>query len=349
MTLPAEKATPRQAAHAATIPLVEMRAISRRFGSKPDPAARISIALGAAKPPAVVHALDEVDLTIRAGEVLGLVGESGCGKSTLGRIAAGILPPTSGQFLWKGQDRAALRGQALRDADLAAQMIFQNPMASLNPRMNIETLVAEAPAIHGLISGKRTDYVDDYLRMVGFDPTMKRRLPHQFSGGQRARVNIARALAVQPEFLVCDESVAALDVSIQAQILNVFMDLRERLDLTYLFVSHDLGVVEHISDRVAIMYLGRVVEEAPVEEIFSRPNHPYTQALLAEVPRIKPGKRKFQAVKGELPSPLAPPQGCHFHPRCPFASERCRVEAPKRKTIAPGHSSACHLNDQPTI
>jgi peptide/nickel transport system ATP-binding protein len=197
-----------------------------------------------------------------------------------------------------------------------------------------------------MIKGSRAAYVDEYLQKAGFDPDMKRRLPHQFSGGQRARVNIARALAVRPDFLVCDESVAALDVSIQAQILNLFMDLREQLDLTYLFVSHDLGVVEHISDRVAIMYLGRVVEEAPVEEVFAKPNHPYTQALLAEVPRIRPGKRKFEAIKGELPSPINPPPGCHFHPRCPFATERCRTEIPKRKEIAPHHYSACHLNDE---
>ncbi|MCD1618693.1 ABC transporter ATP-binding protein [Salipiger marinus] len=330
----------------ATAPLLDLRQVSRTFGSRPDLAARIAIALGAAKPAPVVHALDEVNLTVRKGEVLGLVGESGCGKSTLGRIAAGILPPSSGQVLWKGEDRQRLSGRQLRDADLAAQMIFQNPMAALNPRMSIETLVAEAPQIHGLIQGDRSAYVDDYLRKAGFDPAMKRRLPHQFSGGQRARVNIARALAVQPDFLVCDESVAALDVSIQAQILNLFMDLREQLDLTYLFVSHDLGVVEHISDRVAIMYLGRVVEEAPVAEVFARPNHPYTQQLLAEVPRIRPGKRRFAAMKGELPSPLDPPKGCHFHPRCPMAHERCRVEVPKRRKIAPGHSSACHLNDQ---
>ncbi|HBS98936.1 MAG TPA: peptide ABC transporter ATP-binding protein [Citreicella sp.] len=330
----------------ATAPLLDLRQVSRTFGSRPDLAARIAIALGAAKPPPVVHALDEVNLTVRKGEVLGLVGESGCGKSTLGRIAAGILPPSSGQVLWKGEDRQRLSRRQLRDADLAAQMIFQNPMAALNPRMSIETLVAEAPQIHGMIQGDRSAYVDDYLRKAGFDPAMKRRLPHQFSGGQRARVNIARALAVQPDFLVCDESVAALDVSIQAQILNLFMDLREQLDLTYLFVSHDLGVVEHISDRVAIMYLGRVVEEAPVAEVFARPNHPYTQQLLAEVPRIRPGKRRFAAMKGELPSPLDPPKGCHFHPRCPMAHERCRVEVPKRREIAPGHSSACHLNDQ---
>jgi len=338
-------ATPPSRDSSTETPLLELRDVSRRFGSRPDLAARISIALGAAKPPPVVHALDGVDLTIRRGEVLGLVGESGCGKSTLGRIAAGILPPSEGQVLWKGEDRKTLRGKRRLQADLEAQMIFQNPMAALNPRMTIETLVSEAPQIHGMINGDRAAYVDDYLVKAGFDPAMKRRLPHQFSGGQRARVNIARALAVQPEFLVCDESVAALDVSIQAQILNLFMDLREDLDLTYLFVSHDLGVVEHISDRVAIMYLGRVVEEAPVAEVFALPNHPYTQQLLAEVPRIRPGKRHFSAMKGELPSPLDPPKGCHFHPRCPFVHERCRVEAPVRREIAPGHSSACHLND----
>jgi peptide/nickel transport system ATP-binding protein len=182
--------------------------------------------------------------------------------------------------------------------------------------------------------------------LAGFDPAMKKRYPHQFSGGQRQRVNIARALAVQPKFLVCDESVAALDVSIQAQVINLFMELRDKLDLTYLFVSHDLGVVEHISDRVAIMYLGRIVEEAPVEEVFRRPNHPYTKALLAEVPRIESGKRQFKPVDGELPSPINPPKGCHFHPRCPFAMDRCHMEAPVKKEIAPRHLSACHLNDE---
>lgn len=330
----------------ASTPLLELRKVSCRFGAHPDLAARIAIAVGAAKPFPIIHALDAVDLTIRKGEVLGLVGESGCGKSTLGRIAAGILSPSEGQVFWKGEDRAGLRGRRQRDADLEAQMIFQNPMAALNPRMTVEKLVAEAPNMHGLIKGNAGSYVDDYLTKAGFDPAMKKRLPHQFSGGQRARVNIARALAVQPNFLVCDESVAALDVSIQAQILNLFMDLREQLDLTYLFVSHDLGVVEHISDRVAIMYLGRIIEQAPVAEIFSRPNHPYTQQLLAEVPRIRPGKRRFAAMKGELPSPLNPPKGCHFHPRCPHAHDRCRIEVPQKREIAPGHISACHLNDK---
>jgi len=337
------------ATYSDSAPLLELRKVSRRFGAAPDLAARITIGLGLVTPAPIVHALDAVDLSIRRGEVLGLVGESGCGKSTLGRIAAGILAPSDGAVYWKGVDRLRLTGQARRNADLSAQMVFQNAMAALNPRMTIEMLVTQSPALHGLIQGDRGAYVDEYLRRVGFDPAMKRRLPHQLSGGQRARVNIARALAVQPEFLVCDESVAALDVSIQAQILNLFMDLREQFNLTYLFVSHDLGVVEHLSDRVAIMYLGHIIEEAPVADVFTRPNHPYTQSLLAEIPRIRPGKRRFEALKGELPSPLYPPPGCHFHPRCPHVHERCRVEAPLRKEVAPGHVSACHLNDSQTL
>jgi peptide/nickel transport system ATP-binding protein len=200
--------------------------------------------------------------------------------------------------------------------------------------------------VHGLVDrAAMPAYVDDTLRRVGLDPGLKRRYPHQFSGGQRSRINIARALAVQPEFLVCDEAIAALDVSIQAQVINLFMDLRRDLDLTYLFISHDLGVVKHISDRVVIMYLGRIVEMAPAEELFARPNHPYAVALLAEVPRLDHRKRVFAPVKGEIPSPIDPPPGCHFHPRCPHATERCRIEVPKLREIAPGRHAACHLND----
>lgn len=332
---------------ATAAPLIEVRNVSQRFGAKPDLAAKIALKLKLARPAPVVHALDNVSLSIRAGEVVGLVGESGCGKSTLGRAIAGITSPSQGHILWKGMDRSAMSKGEQHQFGLASQMIFQNPMAALNPRMTVEELIWEAPRTHGLArSAERDAYVDRYLMLAGFDPAMKKRYPHQFSGGQRQRVNIARALAVQPKFLVCDESVAALDVSIQAQVINLFMELRDKLDLTYLFVSHDLGVVEHISDRVAIMYLGRIVEEAPVEEVFRRPNHPYTKALLAEVPRIEPGKRQFKPVDGELPSPINPPKGCHFHPRCPFAMDRCHMEVPVKREIAPGHLSACHLNDE---
>ena len=328
-------------------PMLELRDITRRFEKKLDFAGRIAQRLGAPVREEVVHAVDRVNLTVRKGEVVGLVGESGCGKSTLGRMVAGILPPTEGTILRDGSDIKALTGAEARQMKLRTQMIFQDPYASLNPRMRVQDIVGEAPRVHGLLDGAAfDDYVDEQMRRAGLDPGFKRRYPHQFSGGQRQRIGIARALAVKPDFIVCDEAVAALDVSIQAQILNLFMRLRKELDLTYLFISHDLGVVEHLSDRVVIMYLGRVVEEADTETVFRRPNHPYTRSLLDSVPRIENRKRAFSVVKGEIPSPLNPPPGCHFHPRCPLAMERCRVEVPKLREIAPGQRSACHLNDQ---
>ncbi len=294
----------------------------------------------------VVRAVDGIDLQIHHGEVVGLVGESGCGKSTLGRIVAGILEPSSGSVLYQGRDRSGLQGAAARAAALAVQMIFQDPFASLNPRLRVRDIIGEAPHFHGLVpAGELDAYVDALMRRVGLDPSYRRRYPHQFSGGQRQRIGIARALAVKPALVVCDEAVAALDVSIQAQILNLFLELRRELGLTYLFISHDLGVVRHLSDRVAIMYLGRIVEEAPSEELFARPNHPYTVALLAEIPRLDVRRRQFAPIKGEIPSPLDPPTGCHFHPRCPHAMARCRTEAPRLREIAPGRRSACHLND----
>ena len=239
-----------------------------------------------------------------------------------------------------------MSAEDLRRARLEIQMVFQDPYASLNPRMRVEDLVGEAARVHGLVQrGGQREMVCALLEKVGLPTTVLRRFPHQFSGGQRARVGIARALALQPKFLVCDEAVAALDVSIQAQVINLFMKLREELNLTYLFISHDLGVVRHISDRVVIMYLGRVVEEAPVEALFSRPNHPYSQALLAETPTLEVRKKTFVAVQGEIPSPLSPPSGCHFHPRCPHAIARCKVEQPALRTIDTAHRSACHLND----
>jgi peptide/nickel transport system ATP-binding protein len=330
-------------------PVIELKGVSKRFGKKLDSAARLVRGfrrkLGRDTPSQVVRAVDNVDLRVRRGEVVGLVGESGCGKSTLGRMVAGIMPPSDGTVLFEGRDIATMTPAETRAAKLKVQMIFQDPYASLNPRLRVEEIVGEAPRVHGLVpAGGYGEYVDAQFRRAGLDPAYKRRYPHQFSGGQRQRIGIARALAVQPEFLVCDEAVAALDVSIQAQILNLFMDLRAELNLTYLFISHDLGVVEHLSDRVVIMYLGRVVEEAPTEEIFARANHPYTQALLSEVPRIDTRKRVFTGVSGEIPSPLNPPPGCHFHPRCPHAMPICKQVAPELAEIAPGHRSACHLN-----
>jgi peptide/nickel transport system ATP-binding protein len=331
-------------------PMVALERVSKFFAPKTDLAGRLArravAALGGGAPAnRIVRAVDGVDLAVRRGEVLGLVGESGCGKSTLGRMVAGIMPPTEGRVLIDGAPRDSLHGDAARRARLRVQMIFQDPFSSLNPRLRVSDIVGEAPVVHGLVSrGDADAYVDAQLRRAGLDPSLKRRFPHQFSGGQRQRIGIARALAVRPEVLVCDEAVAALDVSIQAQIINLFMDLRDELGLTYLFISHDLGVVEHLSDRVAIMYLGRVVEEAATETIFARANHPYTQALLSEVPRIEARARRFTAITGEIPSPLNPPPGCHFSPRCPHVMPRCRTESPELRTVAPGHRSACHLN-----
>jgi peptide/nickel transport system ATP-binding protein len=325
-----------------TEPILELRNVSKRFSKPLGLFARVGNLFGAHFHEPVVHAVDRVSLAVRPGEVVGLVGESGCGKSTLGRMAVGLLPLSEGRRLWKGKQLDALSGATT----LSLQMIFQDPYASLNPRMRVRDIIGEAPAAHGMIArSEQEDYVASLLRRVGLDPDVMRRFPHQFSGGQRARVGIARALAVRPEFLVCDEAVAALDVSIQAQILNLFMQLRDELNLTYLFISHDLSVVHHLSDRVAVMYLGRIVESLPAEQLFSAPNHPYTQALLAEAPRLEVRKKRFIPIKGEIPSPLNPPSGCHFHPRCPHAMPRCAVEEPPLKEIAPGHFSACHLND----
>jgi len=314
--------------------VLELSNVSRRFSKRLDAVEKLARKLGADVQEHTVHAVDRVSIRVARGEVVGLVGESGCGKSTVGRLACGLIEPSGGQVLYKGVRPAGTQ---------RPQMIFQDPFASLNPRMRVEEIVGEAPVVHGLVSKSGIkDYVSEMLQQVGLDASYRRRYPHQFSGGQRARIGIARALAVKPDFLVCDEAVAALDVSIQAQVLNLFMDLREKLGLTYLFISHDLGVVRHLAQRVVVMYLGRVVESAPAAELFAAPNHPYTQA---EVPRLERKRREFAPIKGEIPSPLAPPPGCHFHPRCPHAMERCAREVPVLREISPGRMSACHLND----
>ncbi len=324
------------------VPLLGFDQVSKRFSRRLDVVERLARRLGAPVNEQTVHAVDQVSLEVYQGEVLGLVGESGCGKSTLARLGCGLHQPSSGQVTWRGGALEASGSGRRRPV----QMIFQDPFASLNPRMTVASIVGEAPVAHGLVSrNEMEERVAELLRRVGLDPVVMRRYPHQFSGGQRARIGIARALAVEPEFLICDEAVAALDVSIQAQVLNLFMDLREGLGLTYLFISHDLGVIRHLASRVVVMYLGRVVESAPSAELFDRPNHPYTRALLAEVPRLDRRKRDFVPIRGEIPSPMNPPSGCHFHPRCPQASAMCAQQAPALREIAPGRYSACHLND----
>jgi peptide/nickel transport system ATP-binding protein len=324
-------------------PLLAVDGVECRFTRRLDVAQKLVNLVGGQFREQTVHAVDRVDFRIDEGEVVGLVGESGCGKSTLARTIAGLLEPTAGTIRYRGRP---LAGEASQPLDI--QMVFQDPMASLNPRLRIRTQLGEAPVAHGLITRNEVDaYVSRLLEDVGLDPDYAQRFPHEFSGGQRQRIAIARALALKPRLLICDEPVAALDVSIQAQVINLFMRLRERHRLTYLFISHDLSVVRHISDRVLIMYLGRIVESGRAEALFESPNHPYTQALLASVPRIGGAARTtFGRVQGEIPSPLAPPSGCHFHPRCPYATERCRRETPALREVAPGRRAACHLNDE---
>lgn len=324
-------------------PLLELRGVSRRFDQPLGFRKALANALGGSNLKASVHAVDRVDLTVAEHEVVGLVGESGCGKSTLARLICGLNQPSDGEILYRGQSLAGIADVATL---LQIQMIFQDPMASLNPRQKVRDIIGEAPQAHGQCTASERDHlVAKLLQQVGLDASHADRYPHEFSGGQRQRIGIARALALRPSLLLCDEPVAALDVSIQAQVINLFMRLKQELGLSYLFISHDLGVVRHLSDRVVIMYLGRIVESAPVEEFFTRANHPYAQALLAAVPKVAHGSSQYSMVKGEIPSPLDPPRGCHFHPRCAFAMARCREEVPRLAEVAPGHHSACHLND----
>jgi oligopeptide transport system ATP-binding protein len=293
-----------------------------------------------------LKAVDDVSLTAGSGETVGLVGESGCGKTTLGRAIVRLIDPTAGRVYFRGEDFTSLTGSELRRRRRQLQMIFQDPYGSLNPRMTIQQIVGEALDIHRLAenSGARRQRVLELLEWVGLNANHLQRYPHEFSGGQRQRIGIARALAVEPKMIVCDEPVSALDVSVQAQIINLLQDLQQKLGIAYLFIAHDLAVVEHISRRVMVMYLGKIVEVADARELVSNPKHPYTVALLSAVPEVDPAsKRQRIVLGGDVPSPINPPRGCTFHPRCPLVQDICRVEMPPLRQISPSHWVACHL------
>jgi len=294
-----------------------------------------------------VRAVDGVSFDVGAGETLALVGESGCGKTTAGRALLRLIEPTAGQVRFDGQDVRALGGEPLRSMRRRMQIVFQDPYGSLNPRMTVDALVGDALTLHGLVAGRkeRTERVQDLLETVGLPGDAINRYPHEFSGGQRQRLCIARALALNPDFIVCDEAVSALDVSIQAQILNLLEELQERRGLSYLFISHDLSVVRHIADRIAVMYLGRIVELADTESLFRQPRHPYTRALLSAIPEPVVGRTKDRVVlQGEPPSPMNPPSGCPFHPRCPEVMDVCKADYPPRRSMQdPPADVVCHL------
>jgi oligopeptide transport system ATP-binding protein len=293
-----------------------------------------------------VKAVDGVSFNIAPGETLGLVGESGCGKSTLGRAIMRLVEPTAGEILLAGENITQMNGSALRSRRRKFQMIFQDPFGSLNPRMTVEQIVGEALDIHGLTDSKsaRQKRISELLKDVGLDPVYAQRYPHEFSGGQRQRIGIARALAVEPELIICDEPVSALDVSVQAQIINLLGDLQQEHGIAYLFIAHDLAVVEHISRRVMVMYLGKIVETADAKTIIRDPQHPYTQALISAVPEVDPdSKRQRIVLPGDVPSPIHPPSGCPFHPRCPIAEEKCKTEIPAFRDVGNGHFASCHF------
>lgn len=296
-----------------------------------------------------VQAVDNVSFEIKRGETLSLVGESGCGKSTMGRAILQLERPTSGSIYFEDINLTQLEGEALRAMRRRMQMIFQDPYASLNPRMTVGKIIAEPLIVHDLLSqNQRNDRIQELLELVGLNPKFINRYPHEFSGGQRQRIGIARALAVNPDLIICDEPIASLDVSIQAQVINLLQSLQQKLNLTYLFIAHDLSVVRHISDRVAVMYLGKIVEITDRISLYENPLHPYTQALLSAVPIPDPEleeKRERIILKGDIPSPMNPPKGCRFHTRCPFVFDRCRQESPEFRDVDQGHYVACHLID----
>jgi len=318
-------------------PLLRVRNLVKRFPIRSGVLSRVTDH---------VHAVDGVSLDIQAGETLGLVGESGCGKSTTGRCILRLIESSAGEIWFEGRNVTHLDKRAHRALTRDMQIIFQDPFASLDPRMQVGRIIGEAMVIHRLARNarKRQDRVVQLLETVGLHPDHLHRFPHEFSGGQRQRIGIARALAVNPKLIVCDEPVSALDVSIQAQVINLLEDLQQQLGLTYLFIAHDLSVVEHISTRVAVMYLGRIVEVAPSRALYTTPRHPYTEALLSAVPIPDPTvQRKRIVLKGDVPNPIRPPPGCHFHPRCPRAETRCRTETPVLRDMADGHQVACHF------
>jgi len=318
-----------------TEPLLEAEDLSRIF------VVRRSV-LG--RPTASVKAVDGVSFSLNAGETLALVGESGCGKSTVGRLVLRLIEPTAGHVRFAGRDIFAMPEREVRAFRRNAQLVFQDPYASLNPRMTVGDMLAEPLKLHGVVPpNRRSARVAELLRIVGLEPRHAPRYPHEFSGGQRQRIAVARALAVEPKLIVCDEPVSALDVSIRSQVLNLLKDLQRRLGLTYIFISHDLAVVKHIADRVAVMYLGRIVETAPAEQLFAAPRHPYTRALISAIPVPRPVRgRERRILAGDVPSPLAPPPGCHLHTRCPYVADVCRTVRPDLIAEADGHATACH-------
>lgn len=301
------------------------------------------------QPNTLLRAVDGVSFEIDAGEVLSLVGESGCGKTTTGRAVLRLIRPSAGEVIFEGTNLLQLPAGEMRGYRSKLQIVFQDPYASLNPRMTVGDALIEAMQIHGIgCRSNRPTLARELLSLVGLNASHLNRLPHEFSGGQRQRIGIARALAVKPRLIVCDEPVSALDVSVQAQVINLLRDLQAELGLSYLFIAHDLGVVKHISQRVAVMYLGQIVELASAEKLFAAPKHPYTRLLLSSIPIPDPElEQPFAGICGEMPSPLQPPQGCRFHPRCPLAAERCRREQPTLQASEPGHSAACHQLNAP--